>query len=838
MHSKTSTSQERVDLEIDLDLGIDLVIASDPALTSTDPYQNLITEGLDSEFLRILCSELDVGVSILDEDLNYKFISKSVFSDLNISTEHLKVGDPLSRCHELMLENGMLTEKIMAEKKLSQEDQLKRAKAHEDQAPAIVTLGNGSTHKFLRKILPNGHTISMSTNVTELVEKDHILEEALVQGSAAYWTYDFKTKEYYLSQSLRNFFSKDDLNKIQTQGIISIVHPDDKESFRASIKRLSQTNEKFEGVFRSFCRKGHVRWFLTTWKLTRDADGKPQKLRSFNRDITRERKQANELERAKDEAIAASHAKSEFLANMSHEIRTPMNGILGMAELLANSTIDDRQREFVNVINNSASALLTIINDILDFSKIEAGAFKMDPMPFNLKDAVSDVTSMLTPNAQEKGLELIVNYPTYMSSNFIGDGGRIRQVITNLIGNAIKFTKSGHIISNIDVSEANEDMAYVTISVTDTGIGIEPEKLSTVFQKFTQADNSTTRVYGGTGLGLSISKAIVEIMGGRLSASSTLGEGSTFTARIPLPVDQSVASKIYDTSDLAGKRALIVDDIKANRSVLMEQLASWDIKSDAVNDGIEAFTRLKTEAERGKPYDLIILDFLMPGINGQQLAAMITKSTELPYTPIVMLSSCDQPISSQDLQEIGISRYLLKPAREGRLYEAIIHAMTPSYTSKKITDAKTVAHKKSNASTKTEKIEILVAEDFSLNQDVVRLMLTDTPYKPVFVNNGAEAVETYKVNPARFPVIVMDVSMPVMDGYEATKLIQIIEKAKGLPAIPIIALTGHALKNDREDCLSAGMCDYLSKPVKQSELIDALDNWVAQSRASLRTAAA
>jgi len=415
---------------------------------------------------------------------------------------------------------------------------------------------------------------------------------------------------------------------------------------------------------------------------------------------------------------------------------------MGMAELLSNSNIDDRQREFINVINNSASALLTIINDILDFSKIEAGAFEIDPMPFDLKNTINDVASMLTSKACEKDLELIINYPTDLNTHFIGDAGRLRQVMINLIGNAIKFTDTGHIITNVSVSPPRDKTAFVTISVTDTGIGIEPEKIDQVFNKFTQADGSTTRVYGGTGLGLSISKAIIEMMGGRISARSELGKGSTFTINLPMKIDENAAETVYDTSVLSGKRALIIDDIDVNRQLIMEQLASWDIKSDAVNDGIEAITQLKNSAREGQTYDLIMLDFLMPGMNGKEFASIISETEDFANIPIIMLSSCDQPISSQSLKDIGIDSYLIKPAREARLYETVVNTLSKP---REVAPEKTSNNATSIAKSQV-KTEILVAEDFPLNRDVVSLMLADTEYEPIFAMNGLEAVQIYKKN--------------------------------------------------------------------------------------------
>jgi PAS domain S-box-containing protein len=782
--------------------------------------QEQIINSRDAEYLKILAETLQSGVSILDENMNYLFLSDSVYENIGTTPSELGPGDPLSKCHEIMVQNGLFTPDVLKRQKLTPEAQIERNADGITEGVRLVTLGDGSTHRFVRKNLSCGKTVSIADDVSELVEKDKLLDMALALGDAGYWSLDVATKTYTLSKSLYSFFGPDVGHKIQKSGVISVVIPDDRAEFKAALASAPKNNDQFKVTARSFTYKGDERWVATSGQIIRDTQGNPIRIQAFVKDVTSARQQAEELERAKDEAIAASHAKSEFLANMSHEIRTPMNGILGMAELLGNSDINDRQRDFVSVIDSSASALLNIINDILDFSKIEAGAFEIDPVPFDLKSSINDVTSLLRNTAQDKNLEMIINYPTDMPKDFIGDAGRIRQVITNLIGNAVKFTETGHITIDVDIQRSRE-MVICTLDVKDTGIGISPEKMNRIFEKFTQADGSTTRVYGGTGLGLSISKHIVEMMGGHMRVESTLGKGSSFGFRVPLPINKNAKTEAFDSALISQKRALIVDDIAVNRDLFTEQLKSWGLHTDTAIDGVEALTKIRNAQDAGEGYDLILLDFLMPGMNGQEFAQLVTRTSSLKVPQIIMLSSCDQPVSTAALSRIGIDSYLIKPVRERRLFDSIVRVLSnPSIS--KISDSveKPVQEK---VILDSRKQEILVAEDFILNQDVVKLMLADTTFVPVFVNSGDEAVNLYLENPSRFRLILMDVSMPVMDGFEATKLIRKHEQGAGIDAVPIIALTGHALKDDREACLNAGMDDYLSKPVKQLQLIEKLE---------------
>jgi len=337
----------------------------------------------DAEYLKILAQTLQSGVSILDEDMNYLFLSDSVYESVGATRDELKPGDPLSKCHEIMIANGLFTNESLSDENLSASTQIMRNAAGEDTGARLVTLGDGTTHRFVRKHLPCGKTVSIADDVSELVVKNKLLDTAMELGEAAYWSLDIATKTYTLSNSLYAFFGPDIGHKVKKSGIITMIIPEDRHLLKTALANAPKTDNRFEVTCRSKTSKGHERLATTTGEIIRDAHGKAIRIQAHVRDVTRARKQAAELEKAKDEAIAASHAKSEFLANMSHEIRTPMNGILGMAELLSNSDINDRQREFVSVINNSASALLNIINDILDFSKIEAGAFEIDPVPFD-----------------------------------------------------------------------------------------------------------------------------------------------------------------------------------------------------------------------------------------------------------------------------------------------------------------------------------------------------------------------------------------------------------------------------------------------------------------------
>ncbi|WOI54153.1 hybrid sensor histidine kinase/response regulator [Parvularcula sp. LCG005] len=532
---------------------------------------------------------------------------------------------------------------------------------------------------------------------------------------------------------------------------------------------------------------------------------------------------ARPLGQARKQSDAANLAKSQFLANMSHEIRTPMNGVLGMAEILSRTELDDRQVEYVSTIEKSGTALLAIINDILDFSKFEAGKLEFERSPFDVRAMVEDVGTLLGPTARDKRLELIVRYHPDVPNHVIGDMGRVRQIIMNLAGNAIKFTEEGYVLVEV-TGDVVDDKLMLQIAVTDTGIGIAPEKLKHVFDEFTQAEASTTRRYGGTGLGLTISRQLARGMGGDITVISEAGKGSTFTIHMPLPLTNAPQHMQPELETLGNVRVLAVDDLRINRMIHEEWLRAWGACFEIADSGRDALARMRRAAEEGRPFDVILLDYHMPDLDGLSVAQETKADPALKKSRIIVLSSSDGADVANAFRDVGVELFMTKPARANLLRRAISDAATRD--ERPVVESKPDTKTPKMLSTFKADIRILIAEDNKVNQLVVGTMLKDTGAELVFADNGQIALDLYRKE--TFDIVLMDVSMPVLDGVSAARLIRAYEKQEGLSATPIIALTAHAMAGDREKFISCGMSDYLSKPVKKDAITSCLARHLGQ----------
>lgn len=594
--------------------------------------------------------------------------------------------------------------------------------------------------------------------------------------------------------------------------------PDHQRAAMADEQRIMQTGEPLIGKEeRNVYPDGQVRWMSTTKMPLRDRQGNIVGTFGVSRDITALKVAQEALAEAAATADAANRAKSDFLANMSHEIRTPLNAVLGMTELVLDTPLTPVQRDYLKLVQESGESLLTVINDILDFSKIEAGKLGIEQMPFEIREFLGDTLKSMGLRAHRKGLELIAEFAPAVPTMLVGDPHRLRQVLVNLVGNAIKFTEQGEILLQVTPEPDGDGNVMLHFRVADTGIGIPAEKFGSIFEAFEQADQSTTRKFGGTGLGLAISARLVALMGGRIWVESEIGHGSTFHFTMRFQACEAGVRQPPASPDLLqGLRVLIVDDNSTNRRILAEMLASWGMVPVLVCDADAALAELKQPAG-GQEYGLVLTDVHMPGQSGFDLVRRARESGVYSRGVVVMLTSGDRSEDVETCRDLGVSTYLIKPIKQSELFNAILQALGAAH------HEQWASATAANAREASRSLNVLLAEDSMINQKLAVGLLERWGHRVTVANDGREAVT--RTQHQSFDVILMDIQMPELDGLDATREIRLQEAATGAHT-PIIAMTAHALQGDRERCLAVGMDDYLTKPIRFEQLFDRLERLV------------
>jgi two-component system, sensor histidine kinase and response regulator len=658
----------------------------------------------------------------------------------------------------------------------------------------------------------------------ELHAADARLKRATRGANDGLWELDVASREMWVSEHFAEMFGYEQQEFLGTrQKFFDILHAEDGVRLREAIERSIRDGVLVDVEVRAKTRAGEARWYRVRGALERNADGVPLTVSGSQRDITQRQQYALALLEATETAAAANKAKGQFLANMSHEIRTPMNGVIGMIELLLETPLNPMQLDYAQTVRDSAAALLTVINDILDFSKVEAGKLDLEVLDMDMRDTVEDVARLLAIQAHAKGLEVIALIDPGLPDLVRGDAGRLRQVLLNLGGNAVKFTQQGEVSIECKVAQKDDRGTLIRCEIRDTGMGIPASRVDALFTAFTQVDSSTTRRFGGTGLGLSIVKRLVELMGGEVGVSSEEGVGSTFWFTARLGVAQEAAkARPAPPIQLRGQRIVIVDDNMTNRKVLLGQLSLCGMDAVCASSAEEALSLMRIAATAGRPFEVALLDHQMPGCDGATLGKTILGEPALRGARLILLTSSGQRGDGRLFSDLGFAGYLLKPVTHRDLTDCLMMVLGTQAENWRTATQPIVTRHALRSQRHRESHHILLAEDNVVNQKVACRILEKLGYRVDVAGDGQAAFEAWQSG--RYHVILMDCQMPVMDGFETTRKIR--EQEVGGKHVPIIALTAHAMKGADNECRAAGMDDYLSKPIDREQLQNALNRWL------------
>jgi signal transduction histidine kinase/DNA-binding response OmpR family regulator len=678
--------------------------------------------------------------------------------------------------------------------------------------------------EFHEKLLAMTEALILgSVRQHELTEAADLLTERLslatTVAKVGVWEWDLASNTLTWDATMFNIYGFPPVVPMPYERWSAAVHPEDLPAFESSLQRAIDEKGQGSAEYRIILPDGLVRNVSWIARVVLDEHANVSRLIGVSMDTTDRKRAEAELRTAKDAAEAANRAKSEFLANMSHEIRTPMNGVIGMTDLLLETKLTSKQREYLGMVKSSADALLTVINDILDFSRIAAGKLELEPIDFNARDAIGDTANTVALRAYQKGLELIVDIDAAVPHTLRGDPGRLCQILVNLLGNAIKFTHHGEVILRVTTEAATMQDLVLHFSTTDTGIGIPLDRQKSVFEAFAQADASMARTYGGTGLGLTISSQLVELMGGRIWVDSEVGRGSTFHFTASFALVKAAAAADPDPVDLRGLPVLVVDDNATHRRLLEEMLIGWRMVPTLVASVPEALAALRGAQESGRRFDLVLTDFQMPDADGFILAETIKKDPVIAGATVVMLTSASQPGDAARCRELGIAAYLPKLIKPLELRSAILLALG-ARSAERDRLALVTRHSLREG---RETGRILLVENNSINQLVARRLLERRGHTVVVANNGRDALAILdEAAFVGFGCLLMDIQMPEMDGLECTAIIRDKEKMTG-SHLPIIAITAYAMQGDEARCLAAGMDAYLSKPFEPVEFFEIIE---------------